>query len=105
MGIMRYLRFFLLFFIISIFGFSQNTKSVNDSEINIEFIDHSVKRKQTLFTISNLYNVPIDLIKKYNPQIKGNKISKKMVLKIPFIKTIELEKSIEEIIEKTWRSN
>ena len=24
-----------------------------------------------------------------------------MVLKIPFIKTIELEKSIEEIIEKT----
>ena len=101
MGIMRHLRFFLLFFIISIFGFSQNTKSVNDSEINIEFIDHSVKRKQTLFTISNLYNVPIDLIKKYNPQIKGNKISKKMVLKIPFIKTIEPEKSIEEIIEKT----
>ena len=58
MGIMRHLRFFLLFFIISIFGFSQNTKSVNHSEINIEFIDHSVKRKQTLFTISNLYNVP-----------------------------------------------
>ena len=100
MGIMRHLRLFLLFFIISIFGFSQNIKSVNDSKINIEFIDHSVKRKQTLFTISNLYNVPIDLIKKYNPQIKGNKISKKMVLKIPFIKIIELEKSIEEIIEK-----
>lgn len=54
MGIMRHLRLFLLFFIISIFGFSQNTKPVNDSEINIEFIDHSVKRKQTLFTISNL---------------------------------------------------
>ena len=53
MGIMRHLRFFLLFFIISIFGFSQNTKSVNDSEINIEFIDHSVKRKQTLL-LSNL---------------------------------------------------
>ena len=92
---MRHLRLFLLFFIISIFGFSQNTKSVNDSDINIEFIDHSVKRKQTLFTISNLYNVPIDLIKKYNHQFKGNKIFKKMVLKIPFIKTIELEKYIE----------
>jgi len=100
MGIMKSFCLFLLFLIISISGYSQEIKLESSSEISIEFIDHNVKRKQTLFTISNFYDVPIDLIKKYNPQIKGDKISKKMVLKIPFISKKELEKSIKEMMVK-----
>ncbi|MDB4024358.1 LysM peptidoglycan-binding domain-containing protein [Flavobacteriaceae bacterium] len=100
MGIMRVFRFFLLFFLVSLLGFSQDENQNLESSSVIEFIEHKVKRKQTLYTISNLYDVPISLIKQYNPSIKGDKISKKMVLKIPFITTAVLEESIKEIVEK-----
>ena len=97
---MRVFRFFLLFFLVSFLGFSQDENQNLESSSVIEFIEHKVKRKQTLYTISNLYDVPINLIKQYNPSIKGDKISKKMVLKIPFITTAVLEESIKEIVEK-----
>ena len=97
---MRVFRFFLLFFMCSLIGFSQDLNQNSESKFNVEFIEHKVKRKQTLYTISNLYDVPINLIKQYNPSIKGDKISKKMVLKIPFITTAVLEESIKEIVEK-----
>ena len=85
---------------VSLLGFSQDENQNLESSLVIEFIEHKVKRKQTLYTISNLYDVPINLIKKYNPSLKGDKISKKMVLKIPFITTAILEESIKEIVEK-----
>ena len=97
---MRVFSFFLLFSMCSLIGFSQDENQNLESSSVIEFIEHKVKRKQTLYTISNLYNVPINLIKQYNPYIKGDKISKKMVLKIPFITTVVLEESIKEIVEK-----
>ena len=100
MGMMKSLRFLLLFILIPIFGFSQNPDIEIESGINVKFIEHNVKRKQTLFTISNLYNVPIDLIKKYNPQIKEDKITKRMVLKIPFITSTETEEIIKEALVK-----
>ena len=97
---MRVSRIFFLFFLVSLLGFSQDENQNLESSLVIEFIEHKVKRKQTLYTISNLYDVPINLIKKYNPSLKGDKISKKMVLKIPFITTAILEESIKEIVEK-----
>jgi hypothetical protein len=83
----------------SLLGFSQDSSQKLESNFSIEFVEHKVKRKQTLYTISNLYDVPINLIKKYNPLIKGDKISKKMVLKIPFITTTILEQSSKEVVE------
>ncbi len=100
MGIMRVIKFFILFFMFSLLGFSQDSSQKLESNFNIEFVEHKVKRKQTLYTISKLYDVPINLIKKYNPLIKGDKISKKMVLKIPFITTTVLEQSLKEVVEK-----
>jgi hypothetical protein len=100
MGIMKIIKFFVLFFMVSMLGFSQDSNQNSESNFNVEFIEHKVKRKQTLYTISNLYNVPIDLIKKYNPVIKGNKISKKMVLKIPFITTVVMKESTTEVVKK-----
>ena len=100
MGIMRVFKIFFLLLFVSVFGFSQDLNQNSKSSSVIEFIEHKVKRKQTLFTISNLYDVPINLIKKYNPSIKGDKISKKMVLKIPFITTVVLEESIKKDVEE-----
>ena len=54
----------------SLIGFSQDENQNLESSSVIEFIEHKVKRKQTLYTISNLYDVPINLIKKYNPSLK-----------------------------------
>ena len=99
MGIMRVIKFFFVFFMFSLLGFSQGSSQKLESNFSIEFVEHKVKRKQTLYTISNLYDVPINLIKKYNPLIKGDKISKKMVLKIPFITTTILEQSSKEVVE------
>ena len=99
MGIMRVIKFFFVFFMFSLLGFSQDSSQKLESNFSIEFVEHKVKRKQTLYTISNLYDVPINLIKKYNPLIKGDKISKKMVLKIPFITTTILEQSSKEVVE------
>ncbi|HRZ98019.1 MAG TPA: LysM peptidoglycan-binding domain-containing protein [Paludibacter sp.] len=49
-----------------------------------QFIEHTVLKKQTLFSISRLYNVDIDTIKKYNPQlINGLQVG--YVLKIPAV--------------------
>ena len=104
MGIMRVFKIFFLLLFVSVFGFSQDLNQNSKSSSVIEFIEHKVKRKQTLFTISNLYDVPIDLIKKYNPSIKGDKISKKMVLKIPFITTVVLEESIKKLVEEVLLS-
>lgn len=96
---MRVIKFFFVFFMFSLLGFSQDSSQKLESNFSIEFVEHKVKRKQTLYTISNLYDVPINLIKKYNPLIKGDKISKKMVLKIPFITTTILEQSSKEVVE------
>jgi LysM repeat protein len=51
-------------------------------------IEHVVQRKETLFSISNLYEVSIDYIKQYNPQIfngKTNKIKAGQVVYIPVV--------------------
>ena len=65
MGIMRVSKIFFLFFLVSLLGFSQDENQNLESSLVIEFIEHKVKRKQTLYTITNLYDVPINLIKKY----------------------------------------
>ncbi|MDO9152655.1 MAG: LysM peptidoglycan-binding domain-containing protein [Paludibacter sp.] len=51
---------------------------------NINFTTHIVVKKQTLFSISRKYNVDIDLIKKYNPQIEKG-LQEGDTLKIPVI--------------------
>ena len=73
---MRVSKIFFLFFLVSLLGFSQDENQNLESSLVIEFIEHKVKRKQTLYTISNLYDVPINLIKKYNPSLKNTNFFK-----------------------------
>jgi LysM repeat protein len=54
------------------------------SEVTI--LNHEVKRRETLFSISNMYEVDIDYIKQYNPQIFADgksSIKAKQILHIP----------------------
>ncbi len=59
------------------------SKNVDYSEVIIEFKKHKVKRKETLFSISQKYQVGIDDIKKYNKQLYSKTLKKKDILMIP----------------------
>ena len=57
--------------------------SVNGQYDSISFINHRVKKKETLFSLSKKYNLSISDIKKYNPVLNNTILRKKMELKIP----------------------
>ena len=84
---------------ITLFDFSALNPNFNQELLNIgdeiittknqdnfinedDFIFHKVKRKQTLEKISNLYNVNIDVLKKYN-NLTSFKLIKGSIIKIP----------------------
>lgn len=56
---------------------SSNSENNNESrEPEVTLIKHVAQRKETLFSIANLYEVDIDFIKQYNPQIFSKKTDK-----------------------------
>ena len=90
--------------------FSQVTTENLPQSYTIDTLIHEVKRKQTLYSISKIYDVSIQDLKTFNPQIKGNKLSRKMQLNIPqkrkLISIIDesivlIEKNKNELINKS----
>lgn len=90
--------------------FSQVTIENLPQSYTIDTLIHEVKRKQTLYSISKIYDVSIQDLKTFNPQIKGNKLSRKMQLNIPqkrkLISIIDesivlIEKNKNELINKS----
>lgn len=73
-----------------------NQVAIND---DITFKKHRVKRKETLFSISEIYNVSIDNIKKFNKELYSRGVKKGERLTIPIgIKDIPI---VEAPIEET----
>ncbi|WP_298896578.1 LysM peptidoglycan-binding domain-containing protein [uncultured Psychroserpens sp.] len=64
------------------------------------FKKHKVKRKQTLYSISKDYNVPIEEIKKYNTYLYSENLRKGDRIKIPKYKTIVSQVSLNNTIKK-----
>ena len=57
------------------------------------FVEHKVKRKETLYSISKKYDVEIDEIKKHNPRLYGSDLKKGEKIKIPqYTKTLVISK-------------
>ena len=75
-------KIFLLF-LLPFFVFSQVKSENLPQSYTIDTLLHEVKRKQTLYSISKIYDVSVEDLKTFNPQIKGNKLSRKMQLNIP----------------------
>jgi LysM repeat protein len=61
--------------------FKANSQAVVDTEKD-GFIMHTVRRKETLFSLSQAYNIPISDIERFNPEIKKG-IHVNDVIKIP----------------------
>lgn len=70
-------------------GVTPNTKLVvpltkqNASTENVEFTNHRVKRKETLFSLSREYDVSIDNIKRYNRHLYSEELRRGEVIRIP----------------------
>lgn len=84
-------KIFLVLFIIIICSFStfaQNEKSTKTEVINgVEYYLHEIQKGQTFYGISKIYNISVDTIVKYNPEITGTlKIGS--VIKIPTYKKV-----------------
>ena len=75
---MKLRLFFFFFLILGFHSFSQTTPD--------RFIVHKVKKKETLYSLSKIYNISIETIKEYNPLIDKIGLKRKMKLQIPIFK-------------------
>lgn len=66
----------------------------------ISFKTHKVKRKETLFSISQKYSVEIEDIKKYNTHLYSENLRKGEKIKVPKFKTIVSQVSLNNTIKK-----
>ena len=78
MGIVKKIK--ILFFLLPVLVYSQENNLETTSSFVVDTIIHKVQRKQNLYLISKIYKVTVEDIKKYNPQIKGSRLSRKMLL-------------------------
>jgi LysM repeat protein len=61
-------------------------KSGKTQEIDkVDFVNHKVNKGETLYSISKQFNIPIETIGKYNPDIKQD-VKVNQVIRIPVIK-------------------
>ncbi len=82
--------FFFFFLILGFLSFSQSTPD--------RFIVHKVKKKETLYSLSKMYNISIETIKEYNPLIDKIGLKRKMKLQIPFFKNKEVREDKPELV-------
>ena len=82
------MRFFLIFFTFLTASLSfLSSQEKNQPET---FISHKVKKKETLYSISRLYDLNIEQVMEYNPILSKRGLRKRMILKIPVFKKKEL---------------
>ena len=62
---------------------SQQEKEVSAETEDIQFITHTVKRKETLYRLSKDYNVEIDEIKKFNKHLYSEELQRGEEILIP----------------------
>lgn len=94
MGMIR--KLIILFILFPLTIFSQDTNKNASNSFIIDTIIHKVKRKQTLYSISKIYEISIQDIKSYNPKVKGNKLSRKMELFIPIKRNVKVNPVVLE---------
>ena len=103
---MRYLKFFFIFFVINYFSFAQRQNPES-------FLNHKVKKNESLESLTKKYELTENEIIFYNPLIQKIGLKKRMILKIPIynnqnlvIKSVDSnEYKIHEVRSKEtkWR--
>lgn len=91
----------LLFLALPHFSFAQYESQKSKTIISIlgnQFYVHMVKKGETLFTISKLYNTTVDDIFAYNPNIESN-LANGQALKIPYVE--DKNENQENVLNQT----
>jgi LysM repeat protein len=65
----------------------------------VDFITHKVKKRETIFSISQRYNVSEEDIKRYNTQLYAKQLKKGMRLKIPEYLKVEVENDSINLVD------
>lgn len=74
------------------------TETKPKEEVQIEpvgFTNHSVKRKETLYSLTKRYDISEEQLKKYNKQLYASGLKKGMVLQIPQFPVVEEEAPLD----------
>ena len=59
------------------------TRDTTKQQEPLGFQTHRVRKKETLFSISRRYEIPEEIIKRYNPELYSRTLQRGMVLRIP----------------------
>ncbi len=73
----------------------------NSGATSVTFKEHRVKRKETLFSISQEYNVSQDDIKKYNKELYSRQLKKGEKIRIPISEKVTPTTTVSETTENT----
>lgn len=65
----------------------------------VSFITHKVKKRETIFSISQRYNISEEDIKRYNSQLYAKQLKKGMRLKIPEYLKVEVENDSINLVD------
>lgn len=75
---------------------AMNRKKFRRIEITIQgdYLTHEVHKKETLYSLSKKYNIEIEQIKKYNPQVEEMGLQPGMKLKIPYAQSEDAQPEV-----------
>jgi len=84
--------------VIPVVDSSETVKKKNLKSDSIKYIKHKVRKKETLYSISKMYNITSEDIMSANPLVRANGLKKGEIINIPV-----KEEKIEE--ELSWEGN
>ena len=99
MGVKNIFSFFVLLFSLFFYG-----QTIEENVIQYDSIlSHEVKKKETLFSISKIYDISVEDLLKANPDIKNDRLKRKSILNIPLKKVVKItiNNDIEEELDST----
>ena len=77
-----------------------NLKQVKEEQQEpVEFIAHKVRKRETIFSIAQKYNVSEEDIKRYNTKLYASQLKKGMRLKIPKYLKVEVENDSINLVD------
>tara|TARA_A100001015_G_scaffold318272_1_gene437667 strand:- start:5221 stop:6627 length:1407 start_codon:yes stop_codon:yes gene_type:complete len=90
-----------LFKILILISFFCNSQDNIDKVKFDSLINYQVQKKETLYSISKKFDIEIDDIIKYNPELKNNKLRKREIIIVPLVKKLSSISFSKEIVKET----
>lgn len=78
----------------------KNTVIESEAKEVIDYKEHRVKRKETLFSLSQKYKISVDEIKKANPSLYSENLKKGNRIRIPRFKTVISKQTLSNTVKK-----